>query len=145
MRTIGASANMIMIALLAFLGSCKGQNSDQNKFKPDVKVSVNKEFDKNNNLVRYDSSYSYHYSGSVDQRSDSIFRSLRWHGPAHFNDQFGFFKTDSLMRFFDNSYSNTWLFKNEDYFNNLFMKDLEDFERLRQKQEKQQTEKKKVY
>jgi hypothetical protein len=63
--------------------------------KPTVNWKVNKEYDSNGNLIRYDSTYSWSYNGSGDAmkglKADSVLQSLR----MRFGDGFPVFFSDS--------------------------------------------------
>ncbi len=73
---------------LSVLVGCKGQVNDKtgsnkldtiNKIEPKTNIKVNKEYDENGNLIRYDSTYSYYYS-NIEGDSllrDSVFNKFR--------------------------------------------------------------------
>lgn len=67
-----------------------GQEKDeQNHNKPEVQIDVNKECDENGNVVGYDSTYKWFWSGSeiTDMNFDSIFE--KFHNDFdHWNDNF---------------------------------------------------------
>lgn len=81
------------------------ENSNALKIKPEENIKVNKEFDEDGNLIRYDSIYTSYYSnikGNPKMR-DSIFQNFRKHlkekkmiGNSMFED---FFFKDSLLNF----------------------------------------------
>ena len=58
------------------------EKEDQNSNKPEVKIDVQKEFDEQGNVVGYDSSYNWYWSGKefTNMSFDSIFE--------HFHDDF---------------------------------------------------------
>lgn len=93
------------IALSLMLQGCNGQKKDQQKEQisgtPQTSIKVNKEYDKNGNIVRYDSTYSYYYSNI---KNDTV-------------------KQDSIFNLFRNQFNQKYLFSNEPYFNNLFFQD----------------------
>ncbi len=118
------------------LSGCKGQNNEEanNTSKetinqPQTEVKVNKEYDENGNVVRYDSTYSYFYS-NIDGDSlleDSIMMNFK----SHFNEKFGFssdpffddfFFQDSLMQydFYNNDFFIERYRKNHKKMNDLF-------------------------
>jgi hypothetical protein len=123
---------LILITSLMLLTACEGQNkqkslseqsgntsvplTDSLKNKPDVRVKVNKKYDDKGNIVRYDSTYSYIYSGPggklQSSSNDSIFNSFRSYFHSNHRDLINP-KTDHI--FFNDS-----LFKydffNDDYF-----------------------------
>ena len=97
----------IAIALSVFLSSCNGQtNLEKDKvkndtIKPETKINVNKEYDDEGNLVRYDSTYSAYYSNI---ENDSI-------------------KADSVFNAFRDIFNKSYGFSNKFFFNNLFFED----------------------
>ena len=68
---------------------------------PKTNIRVNKEYDKNGNLIRYDSTYSYFYSNTIN--NDSI--------------------RDSIYENFKNHFNRNYFFSNEPFFDNLFFQD----------------------
>jgi len=106
---------LFSMLLIAGLSGCNAQSSpgqdnhDRNdtlKVQPDINIRVNKEYDENGNLIRYDSTYTYVYS-NIDnnvQLRDSIFNEFM----QHFNEHFGIkddpffndmFFNDSLLQY----------------------------------------------
>ncbi|MFA5555292.1 MAG: hypothetical protein WDA68_12190 [Phycisphaerae bacterium] len=104
---------MLLIAVTLILSSCSGQEkqikndklSDAEK-TPKEDIIVNKEYDENGNLIKYDSTYTYFYSNIENDQlaEDSIFANFKKmfeqkypfsHKPS-FND---FFFRDSLMKY----------------------------------------------
>ena len=131
----------ITVALLSV--SCSGQNNkakkESTKEKQETIVEqpkgdwkVNKEFDENRNLIRYDSIYSWSSDNKFDDLSlidkDSLLKSFKskfFSGFSHFENQ-GFsaiFSQDSLFskRFFS-----------DDFFGSNFGKDFMDIDKIRQ-------------
>lgn len=99
--TIGL-VSICLINILLLLQSAQAQDiKKSNPNKPDVRVKVNKEFDDKGNLTRYDSTYSYSWSGSgqVPINADSIFGksngSLWFGNDSAFNHTF-FFNDNQL-------------------------------------------------
>lgn len=65
----------------ALVLSCSGQNRQevrQEASKPDVRISVKTERDKNGRIIRYDSSYSYSYKSRNFSKADSFMTTLPW-------------------------------------------------------------------
>jgi len=122
------------LALTLFLVGCNGQtkqdledlNSDSIKPKTDIKV--NKEYDENGNLIRYDSSYSYYYSNISNDTlvRDSIFNDFQ----NYFNKRYGF----SNEPFFDDYFFEDSLlhydFYKQDFFSNRFRRNMEYMDQL---------------
>ncbi len=81
---------LILVLTVMMFGACDAQtesktqpnnNELSNKTKPKIDYKVNKEYDKDGNLIRYDSVYTYYYS-NVDKDAlinDSIFQKLNEH------------------------------------------------------------------
>ncbi len=99
--------NMVAIVLSLVLSSCNGQtkteaNSDEkDSILPEENIKVNKEFDKDGNLVRYDSTYTSFYSNI---KNDTI-------------------KADSIFNSFRSFFNQTYPFSNQLFFNDLFFRD----------------------
>lgn len=99
---------------------------------------VDKEFDENGNLIRYDSIYSWSSTDNLDELAqkdpDSLMRSFRSKFYRNFSgiddQQFGdLFADDSLFtnRFFD-----------DDFFSSQFGEDFMDIDRVRERMESMQ-------
>jgi hypothetical protein len=100
------------ILLTVTLIGCNGQKgkkeiADTTKVNvPKTDIRVNKEYDKNGNLIKYDSTYSYFYSNTKTNvgKRDSIFENFKNHfnqnnffsNEPYFNDQFF---QDSLLKY----------------------------------------------
>jgi hypothetical protein len=124
-----------MLAVLAIsiaLSGCNGQTmSKENKPKtpaPQTNIKVNKEYDKNGNLIRFDSSYSSYYSNIKGDslRKDIIFNNLKslfnniyfFSNQPYFKD---FFFADSLLKYD---------FYKKDFFYNRFRQNMERMDSL---------------
>ena len=118
---------------------------DTIKNNPQIDIKVNKEYDENGNVIRYDSSYTYIYrntEGDLEQLNmDSLFNSFR----PYFSDntfdimrspferffdedtlyQQHFFEPDFFMQQFDNQmFRFEDMMKEMDSLRNMFLKDL---------------------
>jgi hypothetical protein len=69
------------LIMFIFAGSVVFSQTGNGK-QPDVKIDVKKELDEKGNVKRYDSTYTFSWSGNRNVNIDSIFRSL--------NENFGF-------------------------------------------------------
>jgi len=96
---------LVAVLLTIGLASCNGQErkktvmKDQNKPQTDIKVT--RKYDKNGNLVKYDSLYSSYYSNF---QNDSIMR-------------------DSAVAQFKRYFKGKYKFSEEPFFNDLFFQD----------------------
>jgi hypothetical protein len=114
------------------LSNCQGQSGDKNKSqsadKPETNFKVNKVYDKNGNLVRYDSTYSSYYSnvkGNKNMR-DSIFNDFK----INFNKRFSFSNEPYFNKFFfEDSVINSD-FYNKDFFLKRFRDDMNRMDSL---------------
>ncbi|WP_299577119.1 hypothetical protein [uncultured Sunxiuqinia sp.] len=102
MKYIGLSTTL----LLFLLSSCSGQpRSEQTKsldsIAPKTDIVVNRQFDENGNLIRYDSTYTQFYN-SIEQ--DSLL-------------------ADSILSEFKNRFNLQYPFSDRSYFNDFFFQD----------------------
>ncbi|MCD6111727.1 MAG: hypothetical protein J7J86_00515 [Bacteroidales bacterium] len=126
---------ILFIAVTLILSSCNGQEkqSKNNKlsgFKnvPKEDIKVNKEYDKDGNLIRYDSTYTYFYSNIENDTitEDSILKKFKklfysqypFSQKSYFND---LFFEDSLMKYD---------FYKKDFFTERFRKNIERAEKM---------------
>lgn len=126
---------MLFIAVTLVLSSCNGQEKkNKNNKLSDVKnapkedIKVNKEYDKDGNLIRYDSTYTYFYSNIENDTiaEDSIFNNFKnmfdlkypFSYSPYFND---LFFEDSLMKYD---------FYKEDFFTKRFLQNMEQTEKM---------------
>src|SRR5512133_2843935 len=95
----------ITLAFILILFSCNGQekNGDRKTKEnlPQTNIKVNKEYDKNGNIIKYDSTYSSYYSNI---RNDSVLK-------------------DSIFKNFTNKFNENYFFSNQPYFKNFFFAD----------------------
>jgi hypothetical protein len=130
--------NVIVICFFLFttMSSCNGQTKKTEQLlaqsnnkktelrdtinRPKINVKVNKQYDRNGNIIKYDSTYSYAYSShggqSAPMNNDSIFNQFKtyfnMHSSSFMNKQNNnVFLTDSLFKYD---------FFNEDYFQKRF-------------------------
>ncbi len=61
-------------------------SQDENNNEPNERVQVNKEYDENGNLIRFDSIYSYS-SSNMTSKMDSIFENFSTNRNPFFNDE----------------------------------------------------------
>ena len=134
----------ILLFLVSLLSvSCKGQEKETKKVeKEDNKTNiieapkgswkVDKEFDENGNLIRYDSIYSWSSNGNFNNFSsldkDSLIQSFK----SRFFSNYSGFENQG----FDNVFSQDSLFSkhffNDDFFGSNFGKDFMDIDKIRQ-------------
>jgi hypothetical protein len=73
---LSAMKRLVVLAFVLFLvwNHCSGQeiheknSKSENKAAPDTEIKVNKEYDEDGNIIKYDSTYSYLYSNTVKDR-----------------------------------------------------------------------------
>ena len=123
--------------------SCKGQSksdkaekteSDKQKTEqPKGTWKVDKEFDENGNLIRYDSIYSWSSDEKFDDLSKIDRDSLLNNFESKFYRHFSQFKNDGFEDIFepDSLFSNH--FFNDDFFKSDFGEDFMDIDKIRQK------------
>jgi hypothetical protein len=123
---------IIALAVSMTLMSCNGQTKEVNKqnkdISPQTNIKVNKQYDKNGNIIKYDSTYSSYYSNIKGDTSlkDSIFRNFK----NRFNQSYFF----SNQPFFDNFFFEDTLLKydfyKKDFFYNRFRNNMEQMDSL---------------
>lgn len=102
---------MKKIVIISFLVSmiftaCNGQKKEgtveeEKKAQPATNIIVNKEYDEDGNIIKYDSTYSYYYS----------------------NIEHNEFAGDSIMKLFKERFNNRYFFSEDPFFNKLFFQD----------------------
>jgi hypothetical protein len=117
-------AFLLSLTMTGCNGQAKHEKTDmvQDTINPKTDIRVNKEYDANGNLIRYDSTYSYFYSNIENDPAleDSIFRDFR----SHFNQRYGFSNEPFFDEFFfEDSLLNYDFYKN-DFFSNRFNRDM---------------------
>ena len=130
--------NYILLLFLALLCvNCNGQVDQKIKVEnndietPKGAWKVNKEFDENGNLIRYDSIYSWSSNSKFDNLSitkDSLRKSFR----SKFFKNFSEFENKGFQNMFsqDSLFSNH--FFNDSFFGSPIGKDLIDIDKLQQ-------------
>lgn len=132
---------LLMIGMFSI--SCNGQNKDSEKTElkehektiteqPKGSWKVNKEFDDNGNLIRYDSIYSWSSNNKFDDLStlekDSLLKSFK----SRFFTNFSDFENNG----FDDVFSKDSLFSkrffNDDFFESDFGKEFMDIDKITQ-------------
>jgi hypothetical protein len=100
--------NIVFVVILSLLlNACNGQNlkpeqkEENKKPTPETNIKVNKEYDEEGNLVRYDSVYTSYYSNI---EGDTLMR-------------------DSIFEAFKKSFDKSYPFSSEPFFENLFFED----------------------
>ena len=133
---------LLMMSLLS--SSCNGQKKDfvnnENKThhehaekQPKGTWKVDKEFDEDGNLIRYDSIYSWSSSSNTyktfnDLERDSLLKEFK----SRFFKQYSYFENDGFGNLFnpDSTFSNNHF--NDDFFKSEFGKDFMDIDKLTQ-------------
>jgi hypothetical protein len=95
----------IALALSITLLNCTGQTKNTEKQKANnlqqTNIKVNKEYDKNGNIIKYDSTYSSYYSNI---KTDSNLK-------------------DSIYKNFKNQFNRSYFFSNQPFFRDFFFAD----------------------
>jgi hypothetical protein len=99
-------AIIISIVLFAVVNTFSQNKENETKKSanhaiPQTNIKVNKEYDKNGNIIKYDSTYTSYYSNI---ESDSIMN-------------------DSIFNDFKKNFNDKYFFSNEPFFNNYFFRD----------------------
>lgn len=125
-----------MLSIVMF--ACKGQEAEnkssnetekkEENVKPQTSVVVNKEYDEDGNLVRYDSTYTYYYSNieGDEKLADSLFNEFK----TYFHSKYPFsYKPFFNDLFFEDSLLQYDFYKN-DFFEERFKLNMERMEKL---------------
>jgi hypothetical protein len=130
----------MFIAVSLIFSSCneKGENQTKNKNNTDTTVisdnqptediKVYKEYDKNGNLIRFDSTYSYYYS-NIDgnkAKGDSIFNKFR----RMFENRYPFSRKSYFDNLFFNDSSLHYNFYKKDFFLERFRQNRQQLDKL---------------
>ncbi|WP_299103509.1 hypothetical protein [uncultured Winogradskyella sp.] len=132
---------LLMVGLLSV--SCKGQGNEttkvekeENKTKiveePEGTWKVDKEFDENGNLIRYDSIYSWSSNDKFDSLSLSDKDSLMQSFKSRFFSNYSGFENQGFGSIFSQDSLFSKRFFNDDFFGSNFGNDFMDIELLRQ-------------
>lgn len=140
----------ILLLIIGFLSvSCNSQNDDTKNIEkkeedsktinePQGAWKVDKEFDENGNLIRYDSIYSWSSNNTYNNLSSSDRDSLIQSFKSNFFKSFSGFKNNG----FDDVFSKDSLFSNyyfnDDFFKSDFGSDFMDIDKIRQQMVKRQ-------
>jgi hypothetical protein len=124
---------LIAVAMLIGVVGCNGQtkhegDSKESSNNPQTNIKVNKEYDKNGNIVRYDSTYSYYYSNVRNNRNmmDSIFNNFK----SRFNQKYSFSEDPYFNRFFFQDSLLKYDFYKKDFFLNRFKENMRRMDSL---------------
>lgn len=126
---------ILFLAITLIFSSCKGQEKklEDNKLSdtknaPKEDIIVNKEYDKDGNLIRYDSTYTYFYSNIENDTiaEDSIFTNFR----KMFELQYPFSYKPSFNNFFFRDSLMKYDFYKKDFFSERFKQNMEQSEKI---------------
>jgi hypothetical protein len=132
---------LFMLGLLSM--SCKGQENETKKVEkvenqkniveePKGTWKVDKEFDENGNLIRYDSIYSWTSNDKFDNLSlsdkDSLIQSFK----SRFFSNYSVLKNQGFEDVFSQDSLFSKRFFNDDFFESPFGKDFMDVDKIRQ-------------
>ncbi|WP_458629128.1 hypothetical protein [Winogradskyella sp. PC D3.3] len=134
----------ILLLLTVLLSvSCSGQKDDSKKVEikesekqivkePKGSWKVDKEFDENGNLIRYDSIYSWSSMDHLDDLSMEEKDSLMQAFKSRFFTDFSHFEDEGFQSLFSEDSLFSKQFFNDDFFGSDFGKDFMDIDKIRQ-------------
>lgn len=143
--------NYILLGMFGLLSmSCQGQENETAKIEkenntdlvqePKGTWKVDKEFDENGNLIRYDSIYSWSSSGTYDRLSpfdrDSLMQSFK----SRFFTNFSKFENEGFEDIFSQDSLFSKRFFNDDFFGSPFGKDFINIDKIRRQMIEKQKE-----
>ncbi len=88
----------LMIVTAGVFGQTIKSGQPASPSQPKANIKVNKEYDKNGNLIRYDSTYTYVFTGADSLAKDSFLK--------EFEQRFDFFSPSSRSLFFNDFFVN---------------------------------------
>jgi hypothetical protein len=122
--------HLVLYTIAIFLAwhNCLGQTDQKKNEKaheknlPESNITVNKEYDEDGNLIRYDSTYSWSYSGS---ERDTLFNDTLFFGNNGYFDRRNFFPDIPFLNkdFFNNRIFTDSLFADK-FFSDEFFSDI---------------------
>ena len=132
---------LFMVGLLSV--SCKGQENETKKVEkeenqnniieePKGTWKVDKEFDENGNLIRYDSIYSWSSNDKLDNLSLSDKDSLMQSFKSRFFSNYSVFENQGFEDVFSQDSLFSKRFFNDEFFESSFGKDFMDIDKIRQ-------------
>ncbi|MDO5988458.1 hypothetical protein Q4Q39_13680 [Flavivirga amylovorans] len=134
----------ILLLLTVLLSvSCNGQKSETKKEEPKNSKNniveepkgawkVDKEFDENGNLIRYDSIYSWSSDSKLNNLSSIDRDSLMQSYKSRFFSSFSKFENQGFEDVFSQDSLFSKRFFNDDFFGSSFGKDFMDIDKIRQ-------------
>lgn len=121
----------VLLVMTVFLSvSCNGQKKIDKEPKGTWKVD--KEFDENGNLIRYDSIYSWSSSSKFDNLSSIARDSLMQTFKSRFFTNFSGFENQGFEAVFSQDSLFSERFFNDDFFGSDFGNDFMDIDKIRQ-------------
>jgi hypothetical protein len=129
-----ANKAILAIAVSVALMSCNGHTKSQENISkadtiaPHTNIKVNKQYDKNGNLINFDSTYSYYYSNvkSNSRLRDSIFNNFK----DQFNHKYSFSKDPFFNDFFFSDSLLKYDFYKKDFFLDRFRNNMHRLDSL---------------
>ncbi|OIQ21205.1 hypothetical protein [Lacinutrix sp. MedPE-SW] len=134
--------HVLLLVTLFLCFSCSGQNNELNKAEtkkseahvikePKGTWKVDKEFDENGNLIRYDSIYTWSSNNKFNNLSslnkDSLMQSFK----SNFYRNFSKFENEGFEDVFSQDSLFSKHFFNDDFFKSSFGKDFMDIDEIR--------------
>lgn len=127
--------SILFIAVTIILISCNGQEKQNKNDKlsdvhdaPKENIKVNKEYDKDGNLIRYDSTYTYFYSKIKNDTiaEDSIFNNFK----NMFKLKYPFLHRKSFNELFFEDSLMKYDFYKKDFFTERFLRNFKKAEKM---------------
>jgi hypothetical protein len=95
------AVGIVIFGFLLFTQGIRAQSNEKNQNNPDIHITVNKQTDKNGNITKYDSTYSYSYSWSgtdnIPKNADSIIQKLKQKFSFGFEESFNPFGDSTFL------------------------------------------------
>lgn len=142
---------MCLLGFFILISPVFAQDDSIQSNQPKVHIDVKRQYDQNGNLSRYDSIYSWYWSGkgNLPLGFDSVFRNFNFQFPdfpgffdynVPFNDSLGisFHDFDDMQKYFEDKFDFKGMMPDDEFFKNYDLQHDEFMERYRKYQEENQ-------
>jgi hypothetical protein len=122
MKRLDIISVMLLITLMSCTAQTKKSQASYDENSPKTNISVKKKYDKNGNVIGYDSTYTSVYSNikGDDHLMDSLMNAFK----SDFNDKYFFSNEPFFKNFFFNDSVPEKEFLKNDYFYRYFKRDM---------------------